>query len=437
MTKRSAPSLPSGLKLAFSTAATALLLYAGWSCSDDNQGTTYPPGSPCAGIYAGQCGTACTDDDGCPDGLHCAAGKCFAACTPNGGECPDGQICDADGRCTDGGSGGTGGTLFTGGNGGGTTSSSSSSGVGGEGGSCGEVDVEIGPQIPTVMLLIDQSGSMTSNFQGEPRWQVVYDVLMDPQDGVVATLQDQVRFGLTLYTYQSGPICPQLVEIKPPALNNHGTIDQVYSQESPTSNTPTGESLEQVAASLAQFAEPGPKLIILATDGDPDRCDDPNGHDNVSKQLVVDAAQNAYLANVETVIIAVGNQVSGDHQQDVANAGKGLPVPAPVPCNDPNICAPTYEPTTKQAMIDAFTDIINGQRTCVFTLEGEVIPGKECEGEVTLNGQLLGCNDPDGWQLNTPSEIEFVGAACDTIMNDPEVTISVSFPCDTVVPPPD
>jgi hypothetical protein len=260
---------------------------------------------------------------------------------------------------------------------------------------------------------------------------------MNPTDGVVLQLQDSVRFALALYTYSSGSTCPELVEVMPPALDNFGAIDAVYALEQPINNTPTGESLAAVAAELASFNEPGPKLIILATDGDPDRCANPDGHDQVSKDLATDAAEAAFAQDIETVIVAVGDQVSLQHQQDMANAGSGKPVPASYPCDpvaDPQTCAPTYQPASKQALVDAFLSIINGKRTCVFTLDGAVQAGKECDGTVMVNGVKIPCNDPDGYKLNNPSEIEFVGAACDSIMNDPSVVIEASFPCGSVIP---
>jgi hypothetical protein len=258
---------------------------------------------------------------------------------------------------------------------------------------------------------------------------------MDPGTGVVKSLESTVRFGLVLYTWDSGA-CPNLVEIMPPALNAHASIDAVYSTQVPINNTPTGDSIAAITPEILAFAEPGPKLLILATDGDPDRCEDPDGHDDVSKQEVIDAVTTLHGSQVETVIIAVGDQVSDLHQQDVANAGKGFPVPAANPCNDPMTCAPTYEPANQAELVAALTDIINGKRTCVFTLNGAVIPGKECDGTVIVNGQSIPCNDPNGWKLNTPTEIEFVGATCDLILNAPMVDGSASFPCESIADPP-
>ena len=426
---------PSRRRFALAAALLSASILAAASCGDANNGSTLPSStSPCEGELKGLCGGSCTADDDCASGTYCAAdGTCYADCTPDGGQCASGQTCSDRGRCQAGGDGG--GFSLTGSGGG-----NGGSGNSGQGGNCGELELDFEPQIPTVVLLIDQSGSMTQNFNGQQRWDVVYDALMDPATGVVKALENQARFGLALYTYTSGPTCPELVEFKPPALMSHAAIDMIYANEVPEANTPTGDSLAAITPELVAFNEPGPKIIILATDGDPDRCEDPDGHDQVSMDEATDAAMNAFSQGIQTFIIAVGDQVSEQHQQDMANAGQGLVVPAPSancdPVMSPNTCARRYNPQNKQELIDDMTDIILGQRTCVFTLDGAVIPGKECDGEVQINGVVIPCNDPDGWQLNSSSEIEFVGAACDTIMNEPQVDITASFPCDSIVGPP-
>ena len=416
-------------------AGLACVALSAGSCTGGLGGSVIQSQSPCDGALADKCGGDCSSNADCPAGTYCGIdGRCGADCVAGDDHCADDLICDATGRCVDP-NGGIGGLNLSG---------SGGAGVGGgtaQGGNCGDVLVEFEPEVPTVVLLIDQSGSMTADFNGQgQRWDVVYDALMNPVDGVVTQLQDIVRFGLALYTYNSGAqSCPEVVEVKPPALMLATAIDAIYAAEVPEANTPTGDSIDAIVPELAALAEPGPKLILLATDGDPDRCEDPNAHDQGSMDEATTAAQNAYAQQISTVIVAVGDQVSDQHQQDMANAGAGLPVPADPSCLSapaPMICAPTYEPTTKQQLIDALTDIILGQRTCVFALNGSVIAGKECEGVVKVNDAVIGCNDPDGWQLNTPTEIEFVGAACDTILTDPDVIVEAEFPCDAISSPP-
>jgi hypothetical protein len=390
-----------------SIVGATLLAALGFSCGDSQRSEL----KAACDVYAGQCGTPCTTNADCPSGLFCDdMSACFADCTPGGGQCGADEVCSDDGHCQTG--------LLTG------------PGSGGSEG-CGNVDVSFEAQTPSVTLLVDQSGSMDDNFNGQSRWDALYDALMDPNDGVVQSLQDVVRFGMVLYTNDDEtPKCPELIDILPPALNNFETIDAIYSQEQPEEHTPTGESLQLVAGALDAFSEPGPKLIILATDGEPDTCAEPNPQNGQPEAIA--AAQYAFGLGIQLVIIAVGDEVGQSHQQDMANAGQGLPVPAADPCNDLASCAPTFEPSTKQDMIDAFLNIVNGVRTCVFTLDGEVVDGRECDGVVTINGMSIPCNDPDGYRLNGPSVIEFTGAACDLIMNDSDPQVSASFPCDAI-----
>jgi hypothetical protein len=404
-----------------------------WSCGG-NIGSVFDPDSPCATVYEDQCGTPCKDDGACGPGLYCNEGQCFADCVAGDDRCDVGE-CSESGRCI--GTGGSSSSFDPVGSGG-----AGGSGTG-AGGACGELALELEATIPTVVLLIDQSGSMNQDFNGQgERWDVVYDALMNPTDGVVKSLEEYVRFGLALYTYDrnQGGMCPHIVDVLPPALDNHANIDGVYSLESYIADTPTGDAITAITPDLDNFPEPGPKLIVLATDGEPDRCEDPDDHGQASKDEATDAAAAAYALGIETVIIAVGDGVSQSHQQDMANAGSGRPVPAPDPCdqvNDPMNCAPTYEPSTKQDLIDTFTSVILSQRDCVFTLNGDVIQGKECDGTVTLNGVELPCNDPDGWHLNGTSEIEFDGAACELILNELDVVINASFPCESILNPPE
>jgi hypothetical protein len=51
---------------------------------------------------------------------------------------------------------------------------------------------------PTVWLVVDGSGSMGERFADSSRWETLRSALMAP-DGVVATLQNAVRFGLVIY----------------------------------------------------------------------------------------------------------------------------------------------------------------------------------------------------------------------------------------------
>ena len=105
------------------------------------------------------------------------------------------------------------------------------------------------------------------------------------------------------------------------------------------------------------------------------------------------------------------------HLSDVADAGGGK----------------VYPGFSPGALSSAFDEIINGVRSCVIDLSGEIAKGKEDTGVVTLDGDELGLDDADGWQVNTSSQIELLGAACDAIKSG-EHDLSIEFPCESFVP---
>src|SRR5262245_6508458 len=150
----------------------------------------------------------------------------------------------ADGHCeaTSSGDGGSGasGPLF-GGSGPGASTGEGAGDVG-AGGACPDVHVNFEKVIPTVVLLIDQSGSMTTSFGGGSRWSVLHDTLMDPSTGIVKELENEVRFGLALYSGDGGANCPAVTEVTT-SLGNYAAIASVYNSASPFKETPTGESI--------------------------------------------------------------------------------------------------------------------------------------------------------------------------------------------------
>jgi hypothetical protein len=276
-----------------------------------------------------------------------------------------------------------------------------------------------------VLLLIDQSGSMTADFGDTNRWQAVYDALLDPDDGLVPELEGQVRFGMALYTSfdgDDGGQCPVITETAP-ALDNYAAIAASYEASQPEDETPTGESIAAVTPTLVMDPSEGSKIIVLATDGEPDTCAEPNPQNG--QQESVDAAAAAFQQGVRTYVISVGDEVSDQHLQEVANAGVG------VGPGDPD--APFYKADDAQALADAFADIVDGVRDCKLTLDGKVVEGSESECMVYVNGMAVPYGDEDGWQLNNPSEVELVGGACDAIQNG-EVQVSVKCACGAVEP---
>jgi hypothetical protein len=209
----------------------------------------------------------------------------------------------------------------------------------------------------------------------------------------------------------------------PPALDNYAAILASWEASQPEDETPTGESIAAVTPTLAMDPSEGNKIIVLATDGEPDTCAEPNPQNG--QEASVAAAAAAFEQNVRTYVISVGDEVSDEHLQDVANAGVG------VGPGDPD--APFYKADDAQALADAFAEIVDGVRDCKLTLDGKVAEGGEAECAVTVNGMMVPFGDENGWQLNNPSEVELVGEACDAIQSG-EVQVSIKCACGVVVP---
>jgi hypothetical protein len=356
----------------------------------------------------------------CGSGLHCnSSGECTAECVPGDKRCGSGKRCNSTGKCVADISLGFGGTQSSGGG---------STGVGGDTGVCAGTNLTLDKQIPTVLLLVDQSGSMNASFAGSDRWQVLRTSLMDPAAGVVHTLQDQVRFGLALYSGVRDQPCPVITPVAP-AMNNYAAIDAAYPvpTDAILDNTPTGESIDAASTLLQGVAELGQKVIVLATDGDPDSCAEPNSNGtNPPREMSLEAAQRAFQGGVFTFVISVAADADQAHLAELANVGQGYPR------ND--AMNRLYLANDQAQLATAFATIVDGVRSCSFALDGTVTDGGEAEGTVTLNGAPLTLNDPNGWRLSSPSTIELTGTACDTVKNTDSVSLNASFPCGIVVP---
>jgi hypothetical protein len=286
-----------------------------------------------------------------------------------------------------------------------------------------------------VTLLIDQSGSMSEDFAGRSRWDALRDSLLAEPAGLITALQSQVQFGVALYsaTAEDGPVvgtCPMLTSV-PAALNNRAGIAAIYESAEPIDETPTGDAITLAVQQLnlpANF-DPlaNPHAIILATDGEPDRCEDPNpGSDAdsaLAKQEVVQAVTAAFTRGIRTYVISVGDDLSADHQLAVANAGVGHQAGQPD--------APFWRAGDDQSLRMALTEIVGTQISCDVSINTSV-QGNACAGTVTLQNAALACNDPNGWQLVDPTHIRLMGTACTRLNADPSAVLKVSFPCDVL-----
>jgi hypothetical protein len=295
---------------------------------------------------------------------------------------------------------------------------------------CIDVSVTFERLIPTVVLLIDQSNTMVIPFepgaQGRTRWNTVRDVLMDPVTGLVPRLQASVRFGLALFSAKSPVVCPELTQVSI-ALGNYQAMHDIYAGQEVLDHTPTAESLDAVTHELAAFAEPGPKVVVLATDGNPDNCanlDDNNSPDGgaASKALVIAAAERAFEQGISTYVISVGDEVAEEHLAHLAKAGRGG-------ASD----ATFYQALQTEALVSAFESILHGVLSCDFRLDGTVQMPDAPRGSVRLDDAELAYGAPDGWDMPAPDTVRLHGASCEKAKVSAE-RLGIRFPCGTLTP---
>jgi hypothetical protein len=462
--------------LSASAVGSFYIAAAAVGCSESKEGVQSCSGDDCSVIVR------CETDVECPAGNYCntTTHECTADCF-NDSSCPVDKTCSKQGQCIAkdivpvpppnvAGMSSIGGLPGVAGN----------SGSGGSGGSCVKAEVTFTKQIPNIMLVIDRSGSMKDDFGGEPRWNVLREALIDPAAGFVTDLEDEVRFGLALYTAPdqvmvprggrggmtptggrggggaggagggsappptggtvaasggtsgaggsagSGATCPWLIEV-PVALNNLAPISAVYLPDDWQNHTPTGESLAVVwpkVAAIDQTVMPGPNFIILATDGEPNMCADDNQQEE-GRAASVAAVTAAKAAGITTYVVSVGDDVGQEHLRQLANLGQGLPADDPM---DRFFLA-----TDTMGLVSALRQIIVGVRPCEFDLDGTVDLKKADDGTVVIDNVPLTYNDPNGWTLVSETRIKLQGTACDLI-REGATMINIDFPCGVFIP---
>jgi len=361
---------------------------------------------------------------------------------------------------------------------------------GGTGGGCQTGGADFVPKVPTVMLLVDRSGTMFDQ-QGNP-WNTLRDGVLP----VVKDLNEQVRFGFISITgEQQAGMCPLLDEV-PPADKNYEAVAAKYmSLTRPTKGESPGMlGLKQAYDVLAADMTPGDKYILFVTDGEQDYCGD--GNHLCPTDSVVYWLQKLKALNVTTMVFGLPLSQSGDQLsygailQAFANAGAGQPV-TPVldntsqtataiwdqcnPGGDMNAAGWKAEftaaakvddkatvdidesktlgnysatsgtakvfkpdPTDQTALAEQFRQVLAGVKSCSFDIGGDIQVVQELLGEahVYIEGVEvpLDLTATNGWHMPTETQIELVGDACTNWRMPEQNKITWDFPCEILIP---
>jgi hypothetical protein len=180
---------------------------------------------------------------------------------------------DGDGSATGDGTSGDGDGSATGdgtsGDGDGTATATGD----GDGDGCFNEQFSFNSQAPNVVLVLDQSGSMSSTYDhdnnaGTPnvsRWEALHIAVTD----ILNLYDNQVRFGVVLFPNDSNCGVNTTADV-PCNIQNAATILGFIPGPtvSPNGLTPSGEGLETAINYLTALNDPGQKAIIFMADGD-------------------------------------------------------------------------------------------------------------------------------------------------------------------------
>src|SRR5690606_2673957 len=92
-----------------------------------------------------------------------------------------------------------------------------------------------------------------------------------------------------------------------------------------------------------------------------------------------------------------------------------------------------YRPENPQALRDDIGFIIGNVRSCAFSLNHEVDMATAFQGSVQLDCQNVPHDAANGWRLNSSTELELVGEACQHLKVAPDPLVFISFPCETII----
>jgi hypothetical protein len=343
---------------------------------------------------------------------------------------------------------------------------------------CQTGGAEFVPKIPTVLLLVDRSGTMFKDAGGNP-WATLRDGVLE----VVQSMSHDVRFGLVAVTGEQGGMCPMLDEVAP-ADDNYAALAAKYmSLTAPTKGESPGmRGIARAAELLAADTGLGEKYVLFVTDGEQDYCDD--GNFACPTDSMVYHLQSLATQGFKTFVFGLPMQ-STDAQQQAryphvlqafADAGAGLSV-APVlppggssPVDIFYNCdvvpawkseatelarpamqtlgayaavsggAPVFapDPTNKDALRDAIAQVLSGVKSCTFDIGGDIKVVQTLLEYAHVYVQDLEVpldpNGVNGWYMPTPTQIELVGDACTNWRMPQSTKIAWDFPCKILVP---
>lgn len=286
-----------------------------------------------------------------------------------------------------------------------------------------------------VLLVLDRSGSMNQSISEDcycdpalatggsracsdaancvARWPSV-------TTAVNATLgaTNEINWGLKLFSSNGSNNCTvsNTVEVAISA-SSAGAIQTQISNTTPGGRTPTATAITAATAYLKTVKDQSNKVILLATDGEPNCGAGARDSNSPDVQGTVDAITAAKNAGFSVYVVGIGPSVGNlDNFAQAGGTGKYFPANSP------------------EELATALLSISKAVATCTFTLSKE--PPDPSNVAVYLDKNLVQKDAANGWSFGaTAQSIVLNGAVCDKVMSGEATSVQVLFGCPGTSPP--
>ena len=290
---------------------------------------------------------------------------------------------------------------------------------------CGSVTSNTSHMPADVLLVLDRSGSMDysttsdQNCNGSANCTARWPALTTAVDATLTATAGSISWGLKLYSSPGGSNCTvnSGVEVQI-SSSSVPAIQSQIANVTPSNNTPTAQAIQAATAYLQKVNDPNNKVILLATDGEPNCA--PGGQSGTANvQGTVDAITAARSAGFLVYVIGIGPSVG--NLDNFAQAGG---------------TSHYYPASSPEDLTAAFAAISQAVTTCTFT--APTPPPDPNNVAVYLDKNYIPKDAANGWSFGSNNQtIVLNGSSCDKITSGAASNVQILFGCpgDTQPPP--
>src|ERR1017187_3059580 len=292
-------------------------------------------------------------------------------------------------------------------------------------------------KVPTdVLLVLDRSGSMNESIAEDccctntcrqlisikicantsncaERWPALTSAV-----NTTITTTSGINWGLKLFsTRGASDSCSVSNGVEVGTNGGAAAVENAIAAASPLGSTPTAKAITAATAYLQTINDNNNKVILLATDGEPN-CK-PGSSDPSTPDVdgTTAALQAALAAGFKAYVIGIGPSV-GNLDNFASAGGTGHYFPA----------------TSAADLANALAAISKAVSSCTFTMPQP--PPDPNNIAVYVDGKLVAQDPADGWSFGATSQtVTINGSACSAITSGSASEVKVLFGCVGQAPP--